>query len=146
MLSYGAMLSFAKSVFFGALTGAAPFLLGTTMIAVTSLPSGIDGDGRIFPTVWFAALPLIVTIPIVLSASIVIGLPLTLILRRQGRETEAAYIGTGAMVGFALPIICLLATRGAEGYWMSALGAASGAVTGRTWWASAREQNVSFDT
>lgn len=138
------MRPFVKSVLFGALAGAAPVLIFTGALAIASLPQGLNGAGRLFPSLWLAILPLVVSIPLVLGASIIFGLPLTLILRRRGWESASAYISVGAIVGFALPIVILLLMAAPAGYWMALLGAFSGAVTGRTWWLSGREPHVSY--
>ena len=84
------MPAFAKSVLIGSLVGAAPFLAFTLLLAEFSLPDGINGPGTLPATLWLAILPLVVSFPIVLGASIVIGLPLTFALRRNGWESSAA--------------------------------------------------------
>lgn len=133
------MWPFAKSVLFGALAGAAPMLIFTTVLAIGSLPEGVNGDGNLLPSLKLAILPLVVSLPLVLGASIVIGLPLTAILKRKGWESGMVYIATGAVAGFILPIVILLLLHAPAGYWTAHLGAVGGAVTGRTWWTSARE-------
>lgn len=131
--------AFFKSVVFGALAGAAPILIFTTVLSLVSLPEGLNGDGRLFPSLWLAILPLVVSFPLVLGASIIIGLPFTAFLKYRKWESSAAYIGGGAAFGFVLPPTILLIGEAPAGYWMALLGAVGGAVTGRTWWVSARE-------
>jgi hypothetical protein len=138
------MWPFAKSVILGALTGSAPILMFTILLSASSLPDGLNGDGHLLPSLWLVVLPLVVAAPIVFVASLLVGLPLTLLLRRKGWESGAVYISVGAGMGFVLPIAGLLLMSAPAGYWMSILGAVSGAVTGRTWWVSAREPNISF--
>lgn len=133
------MWPFIKSVLFGAFVGAAPVLRFTISLAVTSLPEGLNGDGKLFPVFWLAILPLVVATPIVLGASIIIGLPLTVILQRNKWESGAVYMSVGAAFGFVLPIFGLLSMAAEEGYWMALLGALSGGITGRTWWILARK-------
>lgn len=138
MLHLG-MWPFIKSVMLGALAGAGPILFITVLIAASSIPEGLNGDGNLLPSLWLAILPLIVATPLVLGASICVGLPLTYFLRRMGRESLNAYCGAGVIVGFVLTISILLIFAASAGYWMALLGAFSGAVTGRTWWVTARE-------
>lgn len=145
MLKSIAMWPFVKSVLFGALAGAAPVLMFTTLLAASSLSEGLNAGSRLFPFLWLAILPLVVATPIVLGASVFIGLPLTAILRRKEWESGAVYIGVGAAVGFVLPIVGLLIMAAPAGYWMALLGALSGAVTGWTWWRSAREPKLSVE-
>lgn len=134
------MRAFFKAVSFGAFAGAAPILVFTMILALGSLPEGLNGDGRLFPSFWLAILPLVVSVPIVLSASICIGIPLTLFLSRQGWESAEAYIGVGVAAGAIIPIAGLLVIKAPSGYWMAILGAVSGAVTAQTWWSSARKK------
>ncbi len=126
------MWSFAKSVIFGTLAGASPLLVITIFLALMMLPEGVSGDGHLFPSLWLAVLPLIVTTPIVLAASTIVGLPLTFFLRRQGWESGEVYITVGAAVGFVIPIAGLLIMDAPSGYWMSILGAISGVSVVRT--------------
>lgn len=130
------MWAFGKSVLAGSLASAAPVLAFTVLLAVSSLPEGISGPGSLLATFWLAILPLAVSIPVVFGASIVIGLPLTFLLRQNGWECSAAYVGCGSAAGFLIPIIGLLIIEAPTGYWVSLLGAAGGAVTGRVWWKS----------
>lgn len=91
---------------------------------------------------YLAILPLLISIPVVLGASLFVGLPLTLLLKRSKRESAVAYISLGAIMGFILPIVILLVMVAPGGYWIALPGAVGGAVTGRTWWVSAREPKV----
>ncbi|MFP5434910.1 MAG: hypothetical protein ACLGIM_17585 [Alphaproteobacteria bacterium] len=138
------MWSFVKSVLFGAVAGAAPVLVFTFALAINSLPEGLKGGGSLFLSVWLAILPLVISIPLVFGASVIVGLPLTTLLKRRRRESEFAYISVGAAVGFALPIVILLLIAAPAGYWTALLGAFGGAITGKTWWVSAREPHVSY--
>lgn len=139
------MRPFVKSVLFGALAGAAPMLVLTVFIAIGLLADGVKVGGML-PLLWLAVLPLVVSIPLVFAASILVGLPLTFLLKRRLRESASAYISVGAFVGFVVPIAILLLMEAPAGYWMALLGAVGGAVTGRTWWVSAREPEVSYST
>ncbi len=100
------------------------------------------GEGRLLPLLWLVVLPLVVTILLVLLGSVLIGLPVTVLLRKRGGESAAAYIAAGAVGGLALPALVLLALNAPSGYWTCLLGAFSGGVTGATWWTRARKPNV----
>ncbi|MET0370530.1 MAG: hypothetical protein ABW039_04035 [Sphingobium sp.] len=119
-------------------------LIFTGVLALGLLPAGLNEGGRLFPSLWLAILPFVVSLPLVLAASIIVGLPLTALLQRRGWECASAYISVGAIVGFVLPIAILLLMAAPAGYWMALLGAVGGAVTGKTWWMSAREPLVSY--
>lgn len=132
------MWAFGKSVLAGSLVSAAPLLVFTLILAVSSLPEGINGPGSMGATLWLAVLPLVGSVVIILSASIGIGLPVTFALRRKGWESSAAYVGVGSVSGFLIPIIALLIMEAPAGYWMALLGAVGGAITGRVWWVLTR--------
>lgn len=135
------MWAFTKSVLFGTIAAAALPSAFTVGLAINSLPEGLDGGGRLFPSLWLAILPVVVTFPLVLGASLLFGLPLTMLLKRNKRETAVAYTISGAVLGFVVPLVILLIFRTPAGHWMALLGAFSGAVTAHTWWQSAREPN-----
>ena len=137
------MWAFTKSVFLGTLAAAAPPSVFTVALAITSLPEGLDGGGRLFPSLWLAILPVAITLPLVLGASFVFGLPLTALLKRAERETAAAYTISGAVLGFVIPLVILVIIRAPAGHWMALLGVFSGAVTAHAWWRFAREPNGS---
>ena len=138
MLQSIAMWAFSKSVLAGSLASAAPLLAFTLLMAIFSLPEGINGPGSMAATLWLAVLPLVVAFAIVITASIVIGLPATFVFRRKGWESSAAYVGVGSASGFLIPIIALSMMEMPGGYWMALLGAIGGAATGRMWWLSIR--------
>jgi hypothetical protein len=133
------MWAFGKAVLSGSLVGAAPVLALTLLLAASSLPDGINGSGSLPATLWLAILPLAVSFPVVFITSLVIGLPLTYFLRRNGWESNAAYVGVGVTAGFVIPVAGLLMMAAGAGYWIALLGAASGAATGHVWWSSARK-------
>lgn len=135
--------AFVRAVLYGALAAAAPVLVVTVTLGIASmLDGGWRGDGKLAPSLWLAVLPLVVTLPLVLAASLLVGLPLTMLLRRFGRESELAYTTCGAVAGCLIPIGGLLAMAAPSGHWTALLGAFGGAVTGRTWWSAARTRDV----
>jgi membrane associated rhomboid family serine protease len=54
------------------------------------------------------------------------------------RESGAAYAGAGTVAGALLPVAVLVAVGASDGWWEALFGAMGGAVTGTTWWRSAR--------
>ena len=129
--------AFVRAVLYGALAAAAPVLVVTVTLGIASmLDGGWRGDGKLAPSLWLAVLPL------VLAASLLVGLPLTMLLRRFDRESERAYTTCGAVAGCLIPIGGLLAMAAPSGHWTALLGAFGGAVTGRTWWSAARTRDV----
>lgn len=137
------MLPFIRSVLLGSLAAAAPLLVFTVILAVGSPPEVLDGGGRLFPSFWLAIVPLVVSFPLVLAASVLVRLPLTAFLKHREWESGAAYISVGAELGFIIPLAILLLMNAPAEHWMALTGAVGGAVTGRTWWVSDREQQVS---
>lgn len=79
--------------------------------------------------------PLIITLPCVLVASIVFGLPLTAILSHFGKEKGEYYVIAGTAFG-ALPflIIPMFLQNGSTDFgYIAVMGALGGAVTGWQW-------------
>ncbi len=92
-------------------------------------------------TFWFAFMPLVVAIIVVLVASVVLGLPLTFFLKRRQQERASVYAGAGAAAGFIIPILLYYRQGGIDlsSIFLAIMGTLSGAVTGLTWWLSARK-------
>jgi len=132
---------FAKAVFLGTVAGGAPMAVLTTLLATFSLVKGEIGP---LPFIWLSITPFVVTLPFVLGASIIIGLPLTVFLKQRRWESEPVYVAAGISAGFILPIIILCFTGAPAGYWTACLGALGGGVTSRTWWISAREPKIFY--
>ena len=132
------MWAFAKSVFYGALVGAAFPMMFTVSLALSAT------GGNWGWTVWFAFMPLAVAIIVVLVASVVLGLPLTFVLKRQQRERASAYVGAGAAAGFIIPILLYHWQSGIDlgSVFLAIMGSLSGSVTGFTWWLSARKPRL----
>jgi hypothetical protein len=137
------MWALTKSVLWGTVAGCALPCAVTIALAISSLQGGLDGGGRLFPSMFLAFLPIVVTFPLVLGASLLFGLPLSVLLKRTERESASAYTISGAVLGFAVPLVILLIMRAPAGHWVALLGAVSGALTGQTWWQSARGPNGS---
>ena len=135
------MRAFFQAVFAGVLAGALLPMLGTVALALGALPSALRGGGQVLPLFGISILPLIYTVPLVLVGSLVIGLPVTVILKKINRESAAAYVAAGAAGGLVVPLIILLSINAPSGYWACLVGAFSGGMTGATWW-TARKPNV----
>lgn len=141
------LIRFCKAVLAGSFTAAAMPLFFTILFALLSFADrGISGPGSMGASLYLMILPLLVTTPIVLVASILIGLPLTLFLRRNGRESTPAYCAAGGIAGFLLPIAGLLWLGAPDGFWIAGLGAISGAVTGYVWSAQTKRPIPRLDT
>jgi hypothetical protein len=136
------MLGFGKAVAWGTLAGAALPLVLTTILVILSLPDLFSGQMSIWQTLYLLFLPLIVVFPIVLLACIIFGLPLTALLKWMNRERLSLYVWIGFAIGLLLPVAILVQIGASDGYWMAALGAISGTVTGNVWWTEARESHA----
>ena len=88
---------------------------------------------------YLAFLPILISTPVVLCASISIGLPMAAICAALRLKSALPFVISGMLVGFCIPLLFLLLTRAPAGYWVSVLGALGGGVTGHTWWAATRE-------
>gem|GEM_PF-6234294 len=100
---------------------------------VIMLPRALLG-GEILPLLLLTAAPLLVAVPIVACATIIIGLPVTAALNRQGRESAPAYGCIGAVAGAIVTAAIIFLLDVLDGYWLVPFGALSGAVTAYTWW------------
>ena len=130
-----AVLAFARAVLTGAFAAAAPFLLVTVPLGLILLFDFGDPMGGARGLL-IAVAPLIVTLPIVLGASILIGLPLTYLLSRSRRERGQHYVATGAFFGGAFPLaISIVVGPDASPnlFYFALPGALGGAVTGWQW-------------
>lgn len=127
----------AKAVLVGTLAGAA---LPTVLMAILALMQMTDGDsisnarGSALLMLLFPAL---LVFCVVLPATILVGLPVTALLRRLEWESELAYRIIGALVGLAIPTLLLWS----EGFEFSVILAGQGAISGAaTGWAWGRER------
>lgn len=130
-----AVIAFAKAVLTGAFAAAAPVLVLTVPFGLVALFDFDDPMGGARGLLIAAVFPLIITLPIVLGASILIGLPLTYLLSRAGRDQGELYVVAGLFFGGVLPVaISILAGQAAGGLFYFAIpGSLGGAVTGWSW-------------
>ncbi|TVV73189.1 hypothetical protein [Sphingomonas solaris] len=135
------MRAFVKSVLVGSLAPAVPLMLITSFVGFS-----VAMHGGLLTGLYLATLPFIIALPIVLTCSLLIGLPFTALLRRAGRESATAYIIGGGIAGLSVPVMCMmLIGDNIQTYWLGLLGGFSGTVTGRTWWVSGRESTLFAD-
>ena len=147
------MRPFFRSVWAGAVAGAALPLILTVMLALDGL---VRGD-PLLSMLLLALFPLFVTVPVVLAAALTIGLPVAALLQRANLESRTVYVLTGGAVGFLLPLlfeslsnvantfISFLPTDDTMTLWWigSFFGALSGAVTANVWWKSRLKPKLS---
>lgn len=134
------MRAFWMSILWGTVAGSALPLLLSSFIAIVSIPVAWNGGVTLFDLIRLALLPAFVTASVVVGASLLFGLPLTMILARLRREGRHAYTISGALLGALIPVIMLLAIDADASVGLSILGAISGAVTGRSWWIEGRSR------
>lgn len=124
--------AFASAVGWGAFAGAAPYFVLTVPMGLVVLFGDNLGPNRLVG-LYFMVLPLLISLPIVMVASMVLGLPLTAFLSRLGKETGQTYVVCGFLFG-AIPFIVLILSIGEFGAGIFAFsGGLGGAVTGWVW-------------
>lgn len=135
------MRAFVQAVLLGTLAASCLPLIWTIGMTAAAFPSAEHSYEGIAPLLWLALMPLLFTAPIVLLCSVVVGLPVTALLKSRGRESAEAYIIIGAVAGLAIPFLFLVAGRYSDpsGYWVCLVGSFSGGVTGQTWWRYGRK-------
>ena len=133
--------NFFAAVRRGTLTGGGPFMLLTVPIAIFDI-----GASDPLHAVLVALSPLMISAGIVLTACVVIGLPVTWLFATLRIESVENYTAAGAFGGVALPISLAILSGdiGKGGEFVAILGIFAGAMTGYRWgrW---REQRASDD-
>lgn len=135
------MRAFFRAVFVGTLAGAWMPLIITVLIGLGLLFDLLNGQGDAWAPLLVAMAPLMITFPIVLGSSVLIGLPTAWILRRLDFETKEAYLSVGIIAGSLVPLIILNLMEAEDGWWMALLGAFSGGMTAATWFSSTISEN-----
>lgn len=123
--------AFARAVGWGSLAAAAPFFLISVPIGMSSLFNDNYGS-EWWLVIYFMLVPLVVTLPIVLTASLVIGLPLTALLSESGAEKGQHYVAAGVLIG-AVPLFILFGEVVSAAAMLSVGGALGGGVAGWVW-------------
>lgn len=92
------------------------------------------GDG-VFRAIGVAFAPLLMAAAFAIPAMILFGLPITALLYKLKRETRAAYVASGTIVGVIAPIlfVWVYSGDGSDGIVLSLFGGLGGAVTGSRW-------------
>ena len=122
----------AKPVLFGALTACAPLF-------VYDLPVSFMVDGAWLICLCVTGIAFGIALATILGASILIGVPATIILHRRHLESGRVYLGFGTLAGAIIALVLvpiwlgLKEIGGAYAIFVP-LSAASGAVTAWTWW------------
>ena len=128
------MWPFGKSVLFGSVAGALPGIIIFILIGHAASSRNFYTAEFLWVILQFSMMLLSISFPVVLACTIVLCLPLTFILARQGWESEAAYVTPGLMMGSVIPGLYDTSFSA-----LGIVGAFSGAVTGSTWWRAARD-------
>jgi hypothetical protein len=128
----------AKSMGLGTLAA----LLGSVFhlgVVVTGFPKTSE-DLKTCAFVTIVAL--IASLTMVVTATIVVGLPITKLLKRAKFENLGVYVFTGAAVGLIAPLLRgpLVGLPILTTFWH--VGCFSGAITALTWWMSYRRQSA----
>ena len=126
--------AFGKAVGAGTIAGGGPYFLFTAALAVGDFFSPIDGKANLARDFYLAVLPLLVTFPVVLLSSALIGIPTAAILGR-GTDRLRQYVLVGVTAGLLIPLI-VLRIAGAEwgvAFGMGLYGTLSGGVTALIW-------------
>ncbi|WP_130753000.1 hypothetical protein [Sphingobium xenophagum] len=131
--------SFFKAVLTGTLAGVAFPAIFLVIAILGSSWSHDDLRSMIGITVMMIVIPF----ALVFLSSIAVGIPVTLIFKRWGIESETAYLWAGALTGFLVPgIILAIIEQNIDVFFRAVpagiLGALSGTITGRTWWRTYR--------
>lgn len=135
-----AIRAFLRAVKWGAIAGGGIWLLMTVPIGV-----GMALDGEAGPGLGVALMPLAIAGAGSLAGMLLIGLPLTALLRELRNERCATYALVGMIAGFIAPslVVALLENfnpfESSFGLFLGIFGAISGGVAGHVW-GSWREQ------
>lgn len=127
--------AFATAVIRGGIAAAMlPTALVMMMLIGSVLSNPVDRNDLI-AAVGLLLLPFAVAVLVIAASSMLIGLPVTMILRRTGLETAFNYAFAGGACGFAIPLIWgAMTAAGRPDLSLALLGAVGGTVTARTWW------------
>ena len=121
--------AFGKAVLAGTTVGAVAPTIFSARFGLWLLHE----EGGLSSGIYFIFMPIVVTFCLVLTCAVLIGLPVTFVLRTLKRESSAAYAVIGGLMGFAAPI--LINWYLGEGFnsGFPLLGSLSGTVTGWIW-------------
>lgn len=130
------MRAFFRAVMVGTLAGAWMPLIFTVIITLPTLFDQYGDNADLREMLLTALAPLVITLPIVLVSSIVIGLPTSWLLKRLDAEQLHTYVFVGVVAGSIIPLLILWLLEADSGWWLASLGAFSGGVTAASWFNS----------
>ncbi|MEO8455267.1 MAG: hypothetical protein ABI454_08905 [Sphingomicrobium sp.] len=108
-------------------------MIFTLPLAIGDYFEPISGDRHLLADIYLAGLPIWIAFALVLASSIVIGLPFHFLLQKWNTASRERYVLGGTLAGFIVPLIVLLIIGAVAGFWMTLLGAFSGAATALSW-------------
>ncbi len=132
-MTYRDKRALLRAVSAGTAVAGAPWLLITTPAAISVLAPGNIATG-----VFVLVTPILVAGALVLTGMLVIGLPLTAVLSKAGKECRWVFGLLGAIIGFLLPAAVAIAFDDSSEAWIPAIALAfngmfAGAATGFVW-------------
>lgn len=133
------LLAGAKAAGMGALIGTSLPTLATFIFGIGILAQGAGA------AILVMFLPFLVGLACAATGLAVVGLPVTLWLKRRGEESRSAYLSGGLIAGAIVSIaICWWLFDGELGgvLFFSVFGALTGGATGNYWWRFARKDEV----
>jgi hypothetical protein len=124
--------AFIRSVVWGGFAGALPYLIFTIPVGLSLLfteQTGLDG----LIGLYVLMLPLLISMPTVLAAAVLLGLPLTALLIRLKREAGSIYLVAGFLLG-AIPflVLAVMDDNMAIGF-LAFSGGLGGGIAGSVW-------------
>ncbi|PWG01596.1 hypothetical protein DF286_00940 [Sphingosinicella humi] len=122
-----------KAISVGTLTGGLIPLCLTLPLAVSNYFQPMSGRPDLLASVYLAGFPIAISFGLVLATSVVVGLPTHFMLRKWHAGSRPAYLIAGAIAGFLVPLMVLVAIEAVGGFWMCFLGAFSGSMTALSW-------------
>jgi hypothetical protein len=131
-----AVLSFVKSVL---AAGGAATLVGAVMVIMIFWPPPTDREGIVFLTSILAIVAAI-AFTLVLTGTVLLGLPTTFVLRYFRKESETSYVLAGTFWGIALTLTVLMLMGGLGAAHFAILGGGAGALAGLVWWRTFRKR------
>ncbi len=136
------LLAGVKAAGMGSLIGTGLPTLITMAVGVSLLSDGIGGG------LFFMFMPFLIGFAAAGIGLVLVGLPVTLWLKKRGKESRRAYLSGGLIGGgvVALGMSALLFGEiwGATAFF-AAFGALTGGATGHFWWRYARQAEVEAD-
>jgi len=125
------------AILFGTIIAVLPVMVLIGLMIVASLATnGFSRESALAAFMIFLC-PVAVTLPVVTVASLLIGVPVTMVLSRLGWENASAYVAAGTLVRGALPLGWGYVSQ-SHRLWLALMGAAGGATTAGSWWISVR--------